>query len=151
MRRFNLPPQVVRLVLLTIGIVGSYMVARYFLTPKSFGQYGWYRGDALMERASLPRVYAGMKACDECHSDKLQQLAKFPHKTLSCEVCHGPGGAHAKDPDVKLAVLTYGHCVRCHEANPTRPKWHKQINIREHYSGQKCTECHVPHAPSEVP
>ena len=151
MRRFNLPPQIVRLVLLTIGIVCSYMVARYFLTPKSFGQYGWYRGDALMERASLPRAYAGKKACDECHSDKIQQLAKYPHKTLSCEVCHGPGQAHTEDPDIKLAVLSFSHCVRCHEANPSRPKWHKQINIRDHYAGQKCTECHVPHAPSEMP
>lgn len=151
MRRFNLPPQVVRLVLLTIGIVGSYLVARYFLTPKSFGQYGWYRGDALMERASLPRTYAGQKACDECHSDKVQQIAKFGHKTLSCEVCHGAGQAHVDSPDIKLAVLNFSHCVRCHEANPSRPKWHKQINSRDHYAGQKCTECHVPHAPSEVP
>jgi hypothetical protein len=151
MRRFNLPPQIVRLVLLTIGIVGSFLVARYFLTPKSFGRYGWYRGDAIMERASLPRHYAGKKACDECHSDKVQLLNSDGHKTLSCEVCHGPGKDHTEDPDVKLAVLSFGHCVRCHEANPSRPKWHKQINTRDHNPGQKCTECHVPHAPSEVP
>ena len=45
----KLPPQIVRLVLLTVGIVGSYLVARYFLTPSSFGQYGFYRGQALEE------------------------------------------------------------------------------------------------------
>lgn len=148
---FKLPPQIVRLVLLTIGIVGSYMVARAFLTPNSFGQYGWYRGDALMERASQPRAYAGKPACSECHDEKAAQLAKFEHKTLSCEVCHGPGQAHVDNFDVKLAVLTHGHCLRCHEKNPSRPEWHKQINSREHYPGDKCTECHVPHAPSEVP
>lgn len=140
--------------LLTIGIVGSYMVARYFLTPPSFGQYGWYRGDALMERASLPRTYAGKKACDECHSEKNQQLAKFGHKTLSCEVCHGPAQAHVDlpdDPKVKPDKGQTTACTRCHEANPSRPKWHKQINSREHYAGEKCTGCHVPHAPSEMP
>ncbi|MBI5383599.1 MAG: hypothetical protein HZA90_02820 [Verrucomicrobia bacterium] len=151
MRRFNLPPQVLRLVLLTVGIVGSYLVARHFLTPRSFGTYGWYRGDALQELAALPPVFAGKKACDECHSEIVKQLAKAEHKTLSCEGCHGAGQAHADNPDVNMGVLHYSHCTRCHEANPSRPKWHKQINTKSHYPGQKCTECHVPHQPSEVP
>jgi len=150
-KRSAIPPQIIRLLLLTIGIVGSYLVARAFLTPASFGQYGWYRGDALMERASLPRVYAGKAACVECHDDQARQLAKFGHKTLSCEVCHGPGEEHVENFDVKLTVLTHGHCLRCHEINPSRPAWHKQIDPREHYPGDKCTECHIPHAPSEVP
>lgn len=154
MRRFNLPPQIVRLVLLTIGIVGSYMVARYFLTPESFGQYGWYRGDALIEQSSLPRSYGGRNACNECHSEKLAQLAKYPHKTLSCEVCHGPCQPHIDNPDEKNHQPEkpgFSHCVRCHETNPSRPKWLKQVSIRDHYAGQKCTECHIPHAPTEVP
>ncbi len=54
------------------------------------------------------------------------------------------------NPDVKMAVLHYSLCLRCHEANPSRPKWHKQIVSKNHYPG-KCTECHVPHSPSEVP
>lgn len=150
----KLPPQIVRLVLLTIAIVSSYLVARHLLTPPSFGQYGWYRGDALMEQASLPRSYAGRVACDECHSDEVAKLAKYPHKTLSCEVCHGPGQGHVEKPDDPAYTpekLGFSHCVRCHEANPSRPKWHKQIVTREHYAGQKCTECHLPHAPSEMP
>ena len=35
--------------------------------------------------------------------------------------------ALADNPDLKPEILTYSHCVRCHEANPARPKWHKQI------------------------
>jgi hypothetical protein len=150
-RMFKMPPQVVRIVLLAVAIVGSYLVARYFLTPPSFRQYGWYRGDALAELATRDRVYAGKKACEECHSDECQKLVKGSHKTLSCEGCHGAGQAHADNPDVKLEVLNYSHCVRCHEANPSRPKWHKQIVSKTHYTGSKCTECHVPHSPSEVP
>lgn len=151
MRILRMPPQIIRLVLLTIGIVGTYMVAKYFLTPPSFGQYGFYRGDALVEHASHPVTFAGKKACEECHSEEYAKLTQFEHKTLSCEGCHGAGQAHVEDPDVKLAVLTYSHCVRCHQANPSRPAWHAQIDPKDHYTGETCTSCHVPHAPSEVP
>lgn len=152
-RLFKMPPQVLRIVLLAIGIVAAYSVARYFLTPASFGEYGWYRGAALAELATRDRVYAGKKACEECHSDEYQKLMKHEHKGLSCEACHGPGEAHVQNPDnpdVKMAVLHYSLCLRCHEANPSRPKWHKQIVSKNHYPG-KCTECHMPHSPSEVP
>jgi hypothetical protein len=152
MNLFRMPPQIVRLVLLTIAIVGSYLVARYFLTPASFRQYGWYRGEALAELATRDQVFAGRKACEICHADEVKKLGQKEHKTLSCESCHGPGQAHADNPDVKMAILNYSHCVRCHEFYPSRPKWHHQINSKTHYStGQKCTECHVPHNPQEVP
>ena len=150
----KLPPQIVRLLLLVVAIVSSYLVARYFLTPETFGDYGWYRAAALEERASLPRSYAGKAACGECHEDRLKQLNKFEHKTLSCEVCHGPSEMHAEAPDLEQYRPQKQHtmsCLRCHEQNPSRPKWLKQINVRDHYSGQNCIECHVPHAPSEVP
>jgi len=145
-----MPPQIFRLVLLTVGIVGSYMVARAFLTPRSFGEYGWYRGNALEELASRTPVYAGKKACDECHSDVLEKLAKGAHKTLSCEACHGVSRDHVDNPDITPIKLTGSHCIRCHEANVSRPAWFKQIVVKDHYTG-KCTECHVPHQPNEVP
>ncbi len=152
MHSFRMPPQVLRLVLLTLGIVSSYLVARFFLTPASFGEFGWYRANALMEIASHDPVYAGKKACDECHSEEYAKLAKGDHRPLSCEACHGPGGEHAANPDVnKMTILSFSHCVRCHEADPSRPQWHKQINPKTHYVGQVCTECHVPHQPNEVP
>jgi hypothetical protein len=147
-----MPPQVLRLCLLAAGIVLSYLAARYVLTPKSFGEYGWYRGAALTELSAPPVVYAGKAACDAaCHGDEVKKLAKFEHKQLSCEACHGAGQAHVDNPDVGMEKLHYSHCIRCHEANPSRPKKHKQIVSKDHYPGSKCTECHVPHAPSEVP
>lgn len=143
-------PQISRLLLLTIAIIVSYSIARFFLTPPSFGEYGWFRADALKEIASQPRTYAGKKACGECHSEQIKQIESFEHKTLSCEACHGAALAHAEDPDVKVPKFAY-NCVRCHESDPSKPKWLKQINSRKHYPGQKCTECHMPHHPSEVP
>jgi Cytochrome c3 len=150
-RFFKMPPQVFRIFLLAVGIVGSYVVARSFLTPPSFNQYGWYRGEALVELTMRDRVYAGKKACEECHSDEYQKLVKHEHKGLSCEGCHGPGNAHADDPRKdNIDKSTYAVCLRCHEANPSRPKSQKQIVSKSHYPG-KCVECHVPHSPNETP
>lgn len=160
MRFSKIPPQVVRIILLTIVIVASYLVARAFLTPRSFGKIGWYRAHALEEQASLQPVYAGMKPsaavkeCGVCHADEYQKLIKHDHKTLSCETCHGPCLSHADQPDVaqfKPVKLGYSMCIRCHEFNPSRPKWHHQVVLKSHYPDQKCTECHVPHMPQEVP
>lgn len=146
-----MPPQLVRLVLLTLGIVGSYLVARYFLTPQSFGTYGWYRAAALEELARPEPVHAGTASCEVCHHDQHQTLLGGQHKTLSCEGCHGASQAHSDNPDLKPQILNYSHCVRCHEANPARPKWHKQITAKTHYTGEVCTGCHIPHNPTEVP
>ncbi len=149
----KMPPQIVRLVLLTLGIVGSYGVAWKLLVPKTFGEYGWYRGAALGEIAARKPVFAGMKSCDECHSDVLQKLAKYEHRTVSCESCHGPGRAHADDPDIKTprGQFADGDCLRCHQSNPTRPLWIKQVDPIEHYRADKCTGCHVGHQPKEAP
>jgi hypothetical protein len=150
MSRFKMPPQIFRLVLLTLAIIVSYIVARHLLTPASFGQYGFFRGEALAEHASHTPVFAGKQACDECHSDEIQKLANGKHKTLSCEACHGVSRDHTENPDILPVKMTGNHCIRCHESNPSRPAWFKQIVVKDHYSG-KCTECHVPHQPTEVP
>ncbi|MBI5691888.1 MAG: hypothetical protein HZC55_17545 [Verrucomicrobia bacterium] len=145
----RLPPQLLRLVLLTLAIIGTYSVARVFLTPATFGQFGHYRGAALEEAASRPPVYAGAKACDECHGDTFAQLTKARHRSVSCEACHGPNRPHVKNPDIVPAKLTDRHCVRCHLADAARPAKHRQINLTEHYPNEKCLECHVAHQPNQ--
>ena len=150
MRIFRMPPQILRLVLLTLGIVGSYMVARAFLTPASFKEYGWYRGAALQEIAARTPVFAGKQACAECHADILKTMDSGPHKTLSCEACHGVSRDHVENPNITPVKLTGSHCIRCHEANPSRPAWFKQIVLKEHY-GDNCVECHKPHQPNQTP
>ena len=155
MRR-GVPPQIFMLVLLTLAIVGSYRIARHYLTPPSFGEYGWYRGAALKEIASRTPSYGGRKACDECHSDEIKNAAAAEHKNVSCEACHGASQAHADDPDGHAPIkLTDSLCIRCHEANASRPAWLQQIVVAEHYQSktgaQHCTDCHQPHQPNEVP
>ncbi len=146
----RMPPQVLRLVLLTIAIVATYGVARALLTPATFGRYGHYRGAALEETASRTPLYAGAKACNECHDDVSGKATKG-HKTISCESCHGPTRAHARDPDVATVKLTDNTCLRCHLSDPARPPRHKQIVTIEHYPGDRCIECHLPHQPNKSP
>lgn len=151
MRGFNMPPQLVRLCLVTIGIVGVYLAARFLLTPVSFGEFGFYRGQALEEIATRLPVFSGRQACDECHTEVTQTLSNSQHKTIGCETCHGVGQAHVEDPDVKTVRLTDHLCLRCHEELLGRPGWMRQIKPKEHYPGDRCTECHFPHQPNESP
>ena len=45
---------------------------RGYVVPKSFGQYGHYRGDAITEIAAHPVQFAGHEACETCHTDVLE-------------------------------------------------------------------------------
>ncbi|MCF7733019.1 MAG: DUF1146 domain-containing protein [Akkermansiaceae bacterium] len=145
------PPQINRLLLLIFAIVISYLVARTILTPASFREHGFYRGDALIERADLDTTLAGKVACGERFPEALAALEKGGHKTLSCEGCHGPMNLKAlAAQDAKPPKPPEGFCLRCHEANATRPEAFKQIVVKDHYEG-KCLECHLPHEPAEMP
>lgn len=150
--RRGFPPQLTRLIVLTVMIVVVYFVARHFLVPASFGQYGHYRGDAHQEIAARPILYAGRATCEECHSDEAAKLSKSEHKTISCETCHGPNAAHADDPSQlpgKIANPTF--CVRCHGASPSRPAKFPQIDPAGHNTGEPCLSCHQPHSPTDAP
>lgn len=144
-----MPPQILRLVLVAAVIGGTYAAARHLLTPPTFYQYGHYRAAALGELASREPRFAGAKACDECHSDVFDVLAKDKHRTLSCETCHGNARNHANNPDVNLAKFSMDTCLRCHASDPARPVTQKQIVAVDHNHEDRCTECHVPHQPNQ--
>jgi predicted CXXCH cytochrome family protein len=144
-----MPPQLLRLVLLTLLIVGTYGVARVALTPPTFGQYGHYRGGALQEAAERKPLFAGTKACNECHDEVVDKLAKDRHKTVGCESCHGPSRVHAQNPDLATTKPAENFCVRCHLTEVARPAKQKQIVLTEHFPGDRCIECHVAHQPNK--
>jgi hypothetical protein len=146
-----MPPQFSRLILLAAVLLGSYVCLRAFLRPHSFGEFGHYRGAALAELAQRPLSFAGAKACSECHDELFPVLAKGPHKTISCESCHGPQKLHADNPDTKPGSTRTGLCLRCHSMEPARPATQRQIDPRQHYPDSSCRECHLPHLPTEAP
>lgn len=149
------PPQVSRLLLLAAGIVAIYFIARIFLVPESFGEYGWYRGAALQERAELPVSYAGAEACLECHDEQEEVLQKSGHRSLSCEGCHGAVYEHSLHPTSKAAlparIQDQRFCLRCHLRTGSRPTEFPQIVEPGHSDGESCLSCHLPHNPEESP
>lgn len=127
-----------------------FLVIRGFLVPRSFGQYGHYRGTAITEIADHPVHFAGHQTCGTCHADVLEKKAAGRHVRVNCEACHGALGQHADDPTsvqppkLDTAVL----CVRCHEQNAAKPKTFPQVVSVEHSSGLVCDTCHQPHSPA---
>lgn len=138
--------------LAAVFVVGLllFLVVRGFLVPKSFGQYGHYRGEALADLSSHPVNFAGHQTCDSCHSDVLEKKKDGKHAHVNCEACHGPLAKHADDPaSVKPEKLdTAVLCVRCHEANTAKPKAFPQVASADHSNGLACDTCHQPHSPA---
>lgn len=127
----------------------AFVALRAAVIPKSFGQYGPFRGAALNIISSRPIAYAGHETCEACHSDVQEIKAKGVHARVNCESCHGPLAKHTEDPGSikpvlpEVAVL----CVRCHSQNSAKPTGFPQVDAKEHSQGQPCNTCHHPHSP----
>jgi hypothetical protein len=139
----------VRLAAVMATALIAFVVIRAAVIPKTFGQYGHYRGAAIKEISSRPIKFAGRAACEDCHADVVDQKKTGKHVILGCEACHGALNKHAEDPGsmqpMKLdtAVL----CVRCHEMNRAKPKAFPQVSSADHSAGLACDTCHQPHHP----
>jgi hypothetical protein len=123
---------------------------RGYVVPKSFGQYGHYRGAAMSEIAAHPAHFAGHDACETCHTDVQDVKKTGKHAHVNCEACHGPQAQHANDPASVTPVKpdTAVLCARGHAASAARPKTFPQVKIEEHSSGMPCQTCHQPHSPA---
>jgi hypothetical protein len=129
-----------------------FLVVRAVFVPKTFGQYGHYRGSALADIAARPVRFAGHQTCETCHADVLDKKKDGKHAHVNCEACHGPLAGHADDPtSVEPAKLdTAVLCARCHQENAAKPKSFPQVAASEHSGGMPCDTCHQPHSPAIV-
>jgi hypothetical protein len=127
----------------------AFVALRAVVVPKSFGQYGHYRGAAIAEAAARPIAHAGHDVCEACHTDVVEQKKQGRHVVVPCEACHGALASHADDPaSVKPPKLdTAVVCSRCHEANSAKPKDFPQVATVDHSAGIACDTCHRPHRP----
>jgi DmsE family decaheme c-type cytochrome len=132
-------------------------------------RYVWWLAGTLallvaprMADAQLEARYAGAAVCAECHQDKADGLGKTLHgKTADhrtpmskqgCETCHGPGAAHAEDPENskprqfdKLSPDAVGAvCTTCH-ASGEHALW---AGSKHDARGVTCTNCHSVHNPA---
>ncbi len=144
-----MPKHILRLIILFVIVIGLFLVARQFLIPESFGEYGHYRANSIEENANHDIKYVDRAECAECHDDIAALKQGGPHKNINCQTCHGPGNLHIEDPTPENIVKETERefCGRCHNKNAARAKLIKQIDINEHNIESKCIECHNPHEP----
>ena len=142
----NWPEQIRRLSLVIILIVGAFLVIRPMLVPDDFGEYGHFRSGAMDNAVAIPSHFAGKAACNECHDD---MLALGYHKSLSCEVCHGPLAQHTEAPDEYSPQFPdeRSFCPTCHEYLKSRPTGFPQVVSQSHNPTKPCISCHDPHNP----
>jgi hypothetical protein len=149
MSRFKDAGHLFRFLFLFVVAFVVFLVVRHFVVPRSFGQYGHYRGAAIAEIAAKPIKFAGHDTCETCHADILDAKKSGKHANVNCEACHGPLANHANDPSIAPAKLdTAALCIKCHAASAAKPKIFPQIDAEQHAGGVPCETCHKPHDPA---
>ena len=136
-----------RLAALFVGGTAVFLIAQAVLVPADFGEVGHYRTGALAANANHEPVFAGEKACVECHTETGEEKAANRHRGVRCEACHGPQAKHAAGGDPPRRPNPATLCVTCHAFNPARPSTFPQVQPAEHAGGEVCTTCHTAHAP----
>ncbi len=142
-----MPKHIVRLITLIIAVVAVAAIAKPLLTVDSFYRFGHYRADSVVEIAAQEPVYQTTRYCHGCHTERRAQWSASSHKTVICEVCHGPALGHPQEGKLQIPADTAKLCTQCHEAMPGRPVTQPQIQVAAHSGGQQCSICHNPHSP----
>lgn len=146
-----MPKHVVNLLLLLGGFLFLAYVAKVYLTDPSFYKYGHYRADAVPEIAAGIPLYKGAAYCQTCHDERLADWATGSHRSVQCELCHGPDLEHPDKEMTRVPTDTIRLCTNCHEELPARPAWQPQIVLSEHpfpdEETEQCHTCHDPHSP----
>jgi len=139
----------VRMALALLAGLLIFLAIRQAVVPKSFGKYGHYRAAALDDIRARPVSFAGKAVCESCHDDVMKIKSEGKHAGVACEACHGPTAAHTEDPVANQAMKPNPAtlCVRCHEAEPAKPKTFPQVVSKDHAGDVSCGECHKPHSP----
>ena len=146
---------VFRVLLVLLVVIVAIVLGRVFLVPESYGLYGPYRFDNVAEQAAVrPPLHGGAASCRACHEDRAKAVLAGVHRTVSCEVCHGPLGRHVKGGEVVSPMpvdRSFTLCGRCHRKIDGRPAAFPQDVLEQHVQadleGRVCLECHDPHSP----
>lgn len=155
MRIWRFPDQVVRLAIVFAAVAAAMITARTMLVPESYGDLGPYRAKAVEIEAARDIKFAGWQTCVTCHFEEGETKSRSYHRTLSCEVCHGPASDHAEAPDARRPFIPRERegCIPCHGYLSSRPTGFPQIVEIDHNPRLSCITCHNPHDPTppEIP
>lgn len=145
-----MPLYIKRLLIAFAVFILLFLVARHFLRPATFGQYGHFRGASLQENAARQVKHVGAQSCISCHDTIVKLKKSGLHTSLNCEACHGAAYEHVKSPKKCKLNKPKGRefCGICHQQNAARPKdLIKQVDLKKHNTESNCVECHNPHEP----
>ena len=145
-----MPRHIARLILVIVGFGAAALVAKSLLTADSFYEFGHYRGDSVIQIAAQEPVFQAPRYCESCHVERHAQWSGQSHKSVSCEICHGPARGHPANGKLPIPADTHKLCGACHEKLVGRPRTHPQIEVAAHSLGEPCIMCHNPHAPKIV-
>ncbi len=130
--------------------------------PAGFGVRGHWRDAAPAEEAARTPLLQGKLTCADCHKPEFTGHEKDVHRSIQCEVCHGPGREHVKarksdapvDQERMFRELEPSNCLTCHSRLSARPSSHPTIDPVAHYEFRgvtdpktPCQSCHSPHEP----
>ena len=146
-----MPKHILRLIMIIVAVLAVAAIAKPILTVDSFYRFGHYRANSVVEIAAQEPVYQTPRYCYGCHTERRAQWSAGSHKTVICEVCHGPAQGHPQNGKLPIPTDTVKLCTQCHEAMPGRPRTQPQIQVAAHSGGQQCTVCHNPHSPKISP
>jgi len=124
------------------------------------------------QHTSINELYTrkGADTCLKCHDEDYKYSVypiffskhgnrndpRTPMAQLQCESCHGPGRAHATEPNVgakRAPIIAFGHhskfsvaeqngqCLHCHN-NGNRQNWPESTHARQN---MLCVDCHTLH------
>jgi excinuclease UvrABC ATPase subunit len=149
MKRY-IPPQIPRLAIAFTIFIALFLLVRHLLTPDTFGEYGHYRGAALIDNAKPEIHFSGQQACFACHQVVEDLKKEDVHSDIHCETCHGPGQKHVLSSN-KADILkpnSRDFCASCHKLNAAKKKDAiNQVDLKIHNVEKNCIECHNAHQP----
>lgn len=151
----------IKLIIALVVFGVAALIARKVFTPESMGQYGHYRGADIEDQKNIAIRLQTNESCFQCHKPIRRIHKAGVHKTVSCEICHGPYGDHiANDAKIGTMPVKRGQeiiplCLRCHnkiiQARPRKsikmvglPQHLEEKNVRIDHT---CGQCHMVHDP----
>jgi len=137
-------------VLLSAVLVIVFVVLRAIPYPAFLADYGFQPKNIeenIEEWSNLPVQYTGSAVCLDCHQDKYTLWEKSYHKTVTCENCHGPAGAHLESGALPVVDTSREFCALCHAKLVSRPSSFPQVDMEEMGGDEDCATCHDPHDP----
>jgi len=160
-RRIGLCGVIILSSLLAVGTSGKYPKQDSGQQTKPTAEHA--AEQAVIANPSDASLYAGTDTCRTCHEEIAKSYDHGPHwKTLlnhrgvqyqGCEVCHGPGKAHAEGGGDITKIISFKmlsreesskRCLGCHELGEEHANFLRSEHLKNNVG---CIDCHSAHHP----